>query len=44
MIQLDMFNQPLMVVRQNRGTADLLPKGFSLPFEIGFPAIGRARV
>ncbi len=44
MIQLDMFNQPLMVARQNRGSADLFPKGFSLPFEIGFHAIGGARV
>src|SRR6266851_4255692 len=40
MIQMDMFNQPLMVARQNRGSADLFPKGFSLPFEIGFHAIG----
>src|ERR1700692_4081808 len=40
MIQLDMFNQPLMVARKNRGSADIFPKGCSLPFEIGFPAIG----
>ncbi len=35
-----MFNQPLMVACQNRGSADLFPKGCSLPFEIGFPASG----
>src|SRR5258708_3880213 len=39
MVQLDMFNQPLIVARQNRGPADLFPKGFSLPFEIRFPTI-----
>jgi len=35
-----MFNQPLMVACQNRGSADLFPKSYSLPFEIGFPAGG----
>ena len=35
-----MFDQPLMVACQNRGSADLFPKGCSLPFEIGFPASG----
>jgi hypothetical protein len=30
MIELDMFNQPLMVARQNRGSADVFPKGCSL--------------
>ena len=40
MVALDMFNQPLMVACQNRGSADLFPKGCSLPFEIGFPASG----
>lgn len=36
MVQLDMFNQHLMVARQNRGSADPFPKGF----EIRFPVIG----
>ena len=40
MIQLDLFNQHLIVACKNRGSADILPKGFSLPFEKGFPAIG----
>jgi hypothetical protein len=35
-----MVNQPHMVACQNRGSADLFPKGCSLPFEIGFPASG----
>src|SRR6266576_1847606 len=40
MIKLDIFNQPLIVARKNRGSADMFPKGFSLPFEISFHAIG----
>ena len=40
MVKLDIFNQPLIVARQNRGSADMFPKGLSLPFEIRFPAIG----
>jgi hypothetical protein len=35
-----MFNQPLLIARKNRGSADLFPKGFSLPFEIRFHATG----
>ena len=40
MVELDIFNQPLVVARKNRGSADMFPKGFSLLFEISFPAIG----
>jgi hypothetical protein len=43
MIQLNAFNQPLVVACQNRGTANLFPNGCSLPFEIGLPATGGAR-
>jgi hypothetical protein len=43
MVELDMFNQPIMVARQNRGSADMFSKGFTLPFEIRFPAFGGAR-
>ena len=40
MIKLDIFNQPLIGARKNRGPTDIFPKGFSLPFEISFHAIG----
>jgi hypothetical protein len=34
MIKLDMFNQPLIVARKNRGSADIFPKGFFLTIAI----------
>jgi hypothetical protein len=40
MIKLDIFNQPLIVTRKNRSSSDMFPKGFSLPFEVSFHAIG----
>ena len=40
MVKLDIFNQPLMGARKNRGTADTFPKGFALPLEISFQAVG----